>query len=131
MSTVVGKLGIAPGMRVGVDGISVDEARVLLGGYTENVDLQPRGGSPIDQLILAAGSIDDLRRMLQGAWGGVKAGGRLWVWYRKGATRARGASAEIPLHRDTLQATLAEFGLVGVTLVSVDATWSAMRVREL
>jgi hypothetical protein len=35
------------------------------------------------------------------------------------------------LNRDTLQAALADHGLVGVTLVSLDSTWSAMRVRRL
>jgi hypothetical protein len=131
MSTVMGKSGIVAGMRVRVGGISVDEARLLLEDRASDVSLQLRDGGPADQLILAAGSIDDLRRMLPGAWAEVKTGGRLWVWYRKGATRARGASVESPLHRDTVQATLAEFDLVGVTLISVDATWSAMRVREL
>jgi hypothetical protein len=131
MSTVISKLGIAPGVRVGLDGISVDVARVLLGDSAEDVTLQQRDGSSSDQLILAAGSIDDLRGMMPGSWSEVKSGGRLWVWYRKGATRGRAASAGTPLHRDRLQATLEEFGLVGVTLVSVDETWSAMRVRKL
>ncbi|HEX4402198.1 MAG TPA: hypothetical protein VHZ98_12820 [Galbitalea sp.] len=66
--------------------------------------------------------------MLPGVWDAIATGGRLWVWYRKGAKAHDG---KVPLHRDTLQALLAEHGMDGVTLISVDDTWSSMRVREL
>jgi hypothetical protein len=50
--------------------------------------------------------------------------GLLWVAYRKG-----GAGAGTDLNRDILQARLAGHGLTGVTLISLDDTWSGMRVR--
>ena len=39
--------------------------------------------------------------------------------------------SKVPLHRETLRALLAERGMDGVALISVDGTWSSMRVREL
>jgi hypothetical protein len=49
----------------------------------------------------------------------------------QGATKKPSAEGDPPLHRDTLQSALGEFGLAGVTLVSVDHVWSSMRVRPL
>ena len=50
----------------------------------------------------------------------------LWVAYLKG-------SAKVPtdLNRDILHAEMAQRGFDGVSLVSVDATWSAMRFKPL
>ncbi len=50
----------------------------------------------------------------------------LWVAYPKG-------SAKVPtdLNRDILHAEMAKRGFDGVSLVSVDATWSAMRFKLL
>jgi hypothetical protein len=128
MSTVAQKLGIKPGNRILVDGISVEETTNLLGELPAGVAVSARNGSPADQEILVADGLSDLAAMLPGVWDEIATGGRLWVWYRKGA-RARGS--DVPLHRDTLQALLAAHGMDGVTLVSVDETWSSMRVREL
>lgn len=54
----------------------------------------------------------------------VKPGGLLWVCYPKG-----GVKAGTDLNRDILWERMSKLGLVGVTLVAVDATWSAMRFR--
>jgi hypothetical protein len=128
MSTVAQKLGIKPGNAVAVDGMSVDETKSLLGELPDGVAVSGRNGTPVDQVILVADDLAGLALKLGGVWDEVAPGGRLWVWYRKGA-RAQGS--DVPLHRDTLQALLAEHGMDGVTLVSIDDTWSSMRVREL
>ena len=54
----------------------------------------------------------------------VRDGGLLWVCYPKG-----GRKAGTDLNRDLLWEELGRVGLTGVTLVSVDDTWSAMRFR--
>ena len=54
----------------------------------------------------------------------VRDGGLLWVCYPKG-----GRKAGTDLNRDLLWEELGRAGLTGVTLVSVDETWSAMRFR--
>jgi hypothetical protein len=131
MSTVAQKLGIKPDTRIAVDGLSVDATAKLLGERPDGVALRARDGSPIDQLILVADGLSDLASLLPGAWDEIADGGRLWVWYRKGASRSRTPGTDVPLHRDTLQVVLAEHGMDGVTLISIDETWSSMRVRQL
>ncbi len=128
MSTVAQKLGIKAEFRIAVDGMSVPATVRLLGELPEGVVVAGRHGSPADQVILVADGLADLAPKLVGVWDEIANGGRLWVWYRKGA-KAQGSA--VPLHRDTLQALLAEHGMDGVTLISVDDTWSSMRVRQV
>jgi hypothetical protein len=49
----------------------------------------------------------------------------LWVCYPKGSKNST------DLSRDVLWKAMEENGLVGVTLVAVDDTWSAMRFRPI
>jgi hypothetical protein len=129
MNTVAQKFGITTIARIAVQGLDPDTTRTMLEEIPEGSSVHARDGAEADQLILAASGLESLRTMLPNAWNEVAGGGRLWVWYRKGATKRTGTGP--PLHRDSLQLTLGEFGLVGVTLVSVDAVWSSMRVRPI
>ena len=131
MSTVAQKLGIKPGASIAVDGQPLSEVGKLLGELPDGVVLTTRTDTPSDQVLLVADGLTDLVPMLIGVWNAVAPGGRLWVWYRKGANKSRAQGSGLPLHRDTLQALLAEHGMDGVTLISVDDTWSSMRVRQL
>ena len=131
MSTVAQKLGIKAGMTVAVDGQPISDVRELLGELPADVAVGVRSATAVDQVVLAADGLSDLASMLPGVWAAVSPGGRLWVWYRKGANKAKVQGSEAPLHRDTLQALLAKHGMDGVTLISVDDTWSAMRVKQL
>lgn len=56
----------------------------------------------------------------------AKAGGIVWVAYPK-----KSSKVSSDLNRDSLFALLHEFGYQGVSLVSLDGTWSAMRVKPL
>jgi hypothetical protein len=131
MSTVAQKLGIKPDAIVAVGGHPVSEVRELLGQLPDGVTATQRSGAAADQVLLVADGLADLASMLDGVWDEVAPGGRLWVWYRKGANRSRAQGSEARLHRDTLQTVLAEHGMDRVTLISVDDTWSSMRVRKL
>ena len=53
----------------------------------------------------------------------------LWVVYPKGASKKY--KKETDLSRDMLQPGLKDFGYEGVSLVSIDEDWSAMRFRTL
>ena len=131
MSAVAKKLGIKSGATIAVAGHPLSEVRELLGEIPEGATVSERTGAVADQMLLVADGLADLAPMLDNVWSEIAPGGRLWVWYRKGATRSRLQGSDAPLHRDTLQALLAEHGMDGVTLISVDDTWSSMRVREL
>jgi hypothetical protein len=131
MSTVADKQGIKPGASVVVDGHSLAEVKELLGELPAGVTLSGRNGGRAHQLIVVANGLDDLAGKLDGVWDEIAPDGRLWVWYRKGANRSAAQGGIAPLHRDTLQALLAEHGMDGVTLISVNDVWSAMRVKAL
>jgi Protein of unknown function (DUF3052) len=128
MATNAAKLGLRGGGRLAVRGLPAAEVawviKQVVGDLPDGarVDGEDRGGA--DVVVLFAGDVDQVHADVGTARGLVAEGGRLWVAYRKGAGPAA-------LNRDTLQQALAPHGLVGVTLVSLDATWSAMRVREL
>lgn len=127
-STAV-KVGIRPGLTVaslGHEAAGVDPAGLL--------DGQEIGSGPADIVLFFAGSVAAVDAGVDEAWADVRGAGRLWVAYRKGATaRKTGAQdpAAPPLHRDTLQQALAGHGLTGVTLIALDAEWSALRVRPV
>ena len=131
MSTVAQKLGIKPGATIAVDGHPLAEVREQLGELPDGVVVSVRSGALADQVLLVADGLAELAPMLESVWNEVAPGGRLWVWYRKGANRSAAQGSKVPLHRDTLQALLAKHGMDGVTLISIDDTWSSMRVREL
>lgn len=123
--TTATKLGIGRGSWVAGWGIEQEALLALLGPLPDQVEVtaSPRDGAPDESAQIAlmfADTLADVHDRVEAAWQSVAADGRLWVAYRKGAK---------PLHRDTLQEALTSHGLTGVTLVALDPTWSAMRVR--
>lgn len=130
-ATAAEKLGIKPGTETLVLGIGVSDARALLGELPADTELSESGGAA-DLVLFFAGSVDDVRRGAADAFARTQNSGRCWIAYRKGASRsAATTSGEPVLHRDTLQAALAEVGLDGVTLIAIDETWSAMRIKRV
>jgi hypothetical protein len=87
----------------------------------------PEGAEPAtaqaDALLLFAENRAELDAGL-GVVGSVRPGGILWIAYRKG-----GARAGTDLDRDILREYLQPKGLTAVSLVALDATWSAMRFK--
>ncbi|GAA1989089.1 DUF3052 domain-containing protein [Kitasatospora viridis] len=101
--------------------------RVLVLGAPQGWSLgagEPPVAGEADAVLLFAPDAAALERELDGALAAVPHDGLAWVAYRKG-----GAKAGTDLNRDILQARLADHGVTGVTLVALDETWSAMRVR--
>jgi hypothetical protein len=77
-----------------------------------------------DLAVLFAPDAATLDATVKDALDALPVDGLLWVAYRKG-----GAKAGTDLNRDILQERLARHGLVGVSLISLDDSWSGMRVR--
>jgi hypothetical protein len=131
MQNVAQKLGIKPGDVVVADGQPLADMAGLLGELPSGVTVSGRAGGRAHQVLLAVDGLDELPAKLENVWDELAPSGRLWVWYRKGQSRAGASGGTVPLHRDTLQAQLAKLGMDGVTLVSIDETWSAMRVKRV
>ncbi len=123
MKSTAERLLIKPGTRVRVVGDVVDGAARLgpLPAGATLVEATAKAGA----VILFARNSGDVRAHLPAAARAAGSDGLLWLAYPKGT-----AGLKTDLSRDTMT-TLTDpiAGLTGVTLVSVDATWSAMRLR--
>ena len=121
MSPLARKLLIKPGSRVAVVNPPAGYAQRLepLPEGAELVDIRP-GLDVVQVFVHDRSALDGATAALRS----VRDGGLLWVCYPKG-----GKKAGTDLNRDLLWDALEKVGLTGVTLVSVDDTWSAMRFR--
>ena len=77
----------------------------------------------IDGALIFVRSTRDLRAARDTARS-IKPDGLIWIAYPKGG------GMETDLNRDVLREALAKQGLEGVSLVALDATWSAMRFKR-
>ena len=122
MSDVARKLLIKAGHRVGL----VNPPP----GYLERLHPLPDGAgvvkstsAAVDVLQVFVCDSAGLRKLNKSLLQRVKPDGALWVCFPKGGKNAT------DLSRDVLWKAMEQKGLVGVTLVSIDDTWSAMRFR--
>jgi len=121
MSPLARKLLIKPGNRIALVDPPAGYAERLqpLPDDAELVEIQP-GLDVVQVFVQDRAALDEAVPALDS----VRDGGVLWVCYPKG-----GRKAGTDLNRDLLWEALGSRGLTGVTLVSVDDTWSAMRFR--
>ncbi len=123
VSTIAKKLLIKPGMRVMV----LDAPA----GYFRKLEPLPDGvalvpsGSDLDLVQAFVKNSEELGNVAARAAQAVKKDGLLWISYLKGGKKAR-----TDLNRDILVEKMKEYDLVGVSLVSLDDAWSAMRFRR-
>ncbi len=102
-------------------------------GYVESLnDLPPDvvvaagldNGGPFDLIQAFVSSQGELEAQLAGLKARRKPKGLLWITYPKGAAKIKS-----DIHRDTIWRYAQTIGLAGVALVTVDDTWSAMRLK--
>jgi hypothetical protein len=115
--TVAQKLLIKPGHRI----LPLNAPA----GYPDLLGQLPQGAAivatpPADVVHLFVRGQAEVGAHAPAAFDAVGPGGLVWISYPKGKSE---------LHRDTLWTAVQPLGWVGVTLVAVDATWSAMRFR--
>jgi hypothetical protein len=120
-SAVAKKLLIKPGQRMGVVNAPPGWADTLW-PLPDGATIVDGAAGDLDFLLCFAANAADLDPV---AFGRVKPDGLLWVAYKKGGTKAG-----TDLNRDILWAAVGEHGLVGVSLVALDDTWSALRFRR-
>jgi hypothetical protein len=125
--TTAEKLGIKPGSTLKVinapDGQSAaDGQATLLGPLPDDTTLD-QGDGPVDVVMLFVHDTSELHKHAPAALAAAGESGKVWIAYRKGAVS--------DLSRDTLMPALVGLGWHGVSLISVDATWSAARFRPL
>jgi len=119
MTPTLRKLRYKPGMKVAVTGAPAGFEAELAGagaGVTRG-----RKGLDLAQVFFTRQS--ELERALPRLRASLAAGGILWLCYPKG--KALGTD----LDRDIVRETAARHRLQAVSLVAIDAVWSALRVK--
>jgi len=127
MKTIAERLLIKPGHRVRVIGPSVDGSpsigAALIGVLPEGAGTVADG--PADVVVVFVRDVAELRAALPGAAEAAGHDGLLWLAYPK-----LSSGVESDLRRDVITPLTDDIaGLTGVTLISIDQTWSAMRLR--
>ena len=94
-------------------------------GYAKVLDGSPakvttRASGTADTVLLFAADEAQFRSTMPAAMKSVGPSTSVWVAYRKGDKQ---------FHRDTLASLAGAFGLQPVSLVAVDGTWSALRLK--
>lgn len=99
-------------------------AEALLGGLPEGAKRVKSASARADAVIFFAKDRAALLAGLPRLRAGLAPDGLIWILYRKGSS-----PMAADLNRDSLHALARAAGLEGVTLVSVDDDWSAMRFK--
>jgi len=124
-SPLAKKLLIKPGYRVII--INPPPGYIeALGELPEGVELAEKPTGKFDFVQLFVKDSAELNRFLKKAISAVKPDGLLWISYPK-----RTSKVQSDLNRDVIWDLLKQHGLVGVSLISIDNVWSAMRFRPV
>jgi hypothetical protein len=98
----------------------------LQGELTDNPELFTEPTGDVDLVHLFVKDSEKLKQWLGVTLRSVQYDGLIWVSYPKKSSKMKS-----DLNRDILVSLLHEVGHEGVSLISIDDTWSAMRVRPI
>ncbi len=88
-------------------------------------DLASLAGQQADILLAFFESRSDLEKHLGALRETVTSNGLFWIGYHKLTSKLKG-----DINRDSLHSYASSVGLEGVTLISIDEDWSAMRFKR-
>lgn len=128
--STVQKLMMKPNQRIRLLNPPVN-ITALLGSLPEGTSLLddaagPGGLLPADVIVLFANGKVDIETLLPGLRTALTPGGILWVAYHKGTSPVK-----TDINRDSINAYAHTIGMQGVAMVSIDADWSALRLKLL
>ena len=124
--TIIKKLGIKPGYKVLILNAPPGYAKslgALPDGATIAEGITPPGGQ-FDLVQYFAHDKAEVDQNAQAVIHAVKMGGLLWFSYPK-----KTGKIKTDLSRDVGWDSVAKAGWIGVSLISIDDTWSSMRYR--
>jgi hypothetical protein len=93
-----------------------------IGKLPESTNYIKLNNQPADVIQVFVKNMDEVLPNVEMWKKSLKPKGILWITYPKGTSRVK-----TDLNRDILWKRLKDYGLDGVAMFSVDATWSAMR----
>ena len=124
-SSVAQKLQIKGGNRVAIISVPGDYGEIV-GSLPEGITLSEGTAGEFDVVhgfFTMHAELADRLEELKLAMGAT---GILWISYPKRSTKI-----ETDLNRDILRSYLGKNGLRAISLISVDNTWSAMRLKKI
>ena len=89
-------------------------------------ELIDESGGPADVVLMFALNQKELDQYLPQAKERLGDKGSLWIAYLK-----QSAPKATDINRDTINATAQQHGITAVAIISVDADWSALRLKRL
>ena len=122
-SPLVKKLQLKAGQKAAIINAPPDFVEAL-GELPEGVELKDRPSAGLDFVLVFAKDGAELKRLGPKAIRAVKPDGMLWIAYPKSTSKVRS-----DLNRDVIWDLVKEYGVLGVSLISIDNIWSAMRFR--
>lgn len=122
---LVKKLGIKPGMRVLL--LNAPEGfQKKLDPLPGDVTISETPGTVFDYVLVFVASVAELERYATPAVAAYKEpGGHLWFAYPK-----KSGKIKTDISRDAGWDVVEQEGFMGVTLISIDETWSCLRLRK-
>lgn len=96
----------------------------LLGEFPPRVELVSKPESPVDFILAYLVDRKELEKHLAELKQLMNPNGLLWVAYYKGTSKTH-----TDINRDTINAYAHTLGLEGVAMISLDADWSALRLK--
>jgi len=98
--------------------------RTLLGQLPPNVTVLTKPTEPFDLIQVFVISRKELEDQLEKLKRFLKPKGLFWVTYPKGRSKIKA-----DINRDSIAKYARTIGLEGVAMISVDDTWSALRLK--
>ena len=96
----------------------------LLGSLPLGAEIVKHPEAPVDFILAFIVDRKELEKHLAELKGMMKPKGLLWIAYYKGT-----AKTKTDINRDSIHAYGRTLGLEGITMISMDEDWSAMRFK--
>lgn len=120
--TIAQKMFIKPGMKILF--INAPQGYAARIGLPKTVKIVKASATPVDFIQVFVANENELKAQLPKLKKLLVPNGMLWVSYLKGT-----AKMKTDINRDSLHAYAKTIGLDGVSLISLDDDWSAMRFK--
>jgi hypothetical protein len=102
-----------------------DGYRTALGKLPQKVGISTKKSGQADLIQLFVGSRKELEANLPPLMACLKPKGLLWVSYPKGTSKVK-----TDINRDTIGSYAQSIGMQPVAMISIDGTWSALRLKH-
>ena len=98
--------------------------RSILGKLPQGVTVLNQGAKGVDLIQVFVTSRSELENQLAKLKSILNEKGLLWVTYPKGTSRTK-----VDVNRDVIREYAQSIGLQAIAIVSIDDTWSALRLK--